>query len=109
VKKIIRLTKKNDLININMIENKIPEIPRGLTQHRIDMENNEMLNHWDSCCFKLDKRAVQYFTQTGIMIGVMSFCIYQLVNVKNTEDQQIYLALLNFLLGILLPSPKFNK
>jgi hypothetical protein len=89
-------------------DNNMPEVKMLITKHNIDVKNNEMKNHWTSCCWDLDKRAVQYFTQTGIMICIMSFCIYQLVNVKSIEDQQIYLALLNFLLGILLPSPKFS-
>jgi hypothetical protein len=95
---------------VSMIENKTTEAKntRGLTQHRIDIENNEMLNNWQSCCFSLDRRAVQYFTQTLIMIGVMSFCIAQLINLKSPTDQQTYLALLNFLLGVLLPTPKFK-
>jgi hypothetical protein len=81
---------------------------RGMTQHKMTMETTDQLNTWNSCCMTMDKRAVQFFSQMAIIMMVMSFCIYQLINLKDPNDQATYLGLLNVLLGVLLPAPSLH-
>ena len=66
-------------------------------------------DEWKSCCITMDRRAVQYFTQIFIICGIMIFNIYQLLNIIECPSQVQYMSLLTFLIGILIPNPKFNK
>jgi hypothetical protein len=66
-------------------------------------------NTMRSCCYDLDKSAVQYFTQVGVIIGIMSFCVYKLSMNETPEQQTIYMSLLSSLVGLVLPSPIFKK
>jgi len=63
---------------------------------------------WDSCCMRLDSRAVQFFAQFLVIIITISFCFYQLVKLDDCEAQQAYLSLLTLILGVILPQPKFH-
>ena len=72
--------------------------------------SNESPTMWKSCCgLELDKNAVVYFTQIGIICGIMSFAIYKLSTDKSCEVQTTYLALLSSLTGYILPSPIFKS
>ena len=77
-------------------------------EHKIEMENNEQENTWRSACLIVNKNAVMYFTQVGIIFLVMCFAIYKLSTDENTEAQQIYMGLLTLCIGIVAPSPKFK-
>ena len=78
-------------------------------QHEFKIEDEKNKNEWKSCCLVIDKRAVMYFTQIGIISGAMIFAIYQLINVEDCPSQQAYLGLLTMLIGILVPQPKFHE
>lgn len=86
-----------------------PSIQKKIIEHKIDMEEKEEDHTWKSCCIELDRRAVQYFSQLFICVGIMTFCLVQLVRLDSCDDQQSYLGLLTLLIGIMIPSPKFNK
>jgi len=78
-------------------------------EQEVKIEISDDDNTWRSCCILIDKRAVQYFSQLFICIGVMGFCIIQLVRLESCHDQQTYHSLLTFIIGCIMPSPKFNK
>ena len=62
--------------------------------------------YWKSCCgSRLDKRALQFFSQLTISLIVMIFSLYQLHKEKNTE---IYLSLLTMILGLYVDAPRLN-
>ena len=71
--------------------------------------DNDTDNTWKSCCYEMNKNAVQYFTTIGIICGIMSFAIYKLSTNESCESQTAYMGLLTLLLGILSPSPAFKK
>ena len=72
--------------------------------------NHEIEDTWESCCLKVDKRAVQYFTQMGIIAGVMIFAIVQLSD-PNTDcgKEATYMGLLTMMIGLIIPSPAIKK
>ena len=78
-------------------------------EHKIDMENKEQDNTWRSFCLVMNKNAVMYFTQVGIIFFVMAFAIYKLSTNETPESQTIYMGLLTMMIGIALPSPTFKK
>ena len=85
-----------------------PSIVKRTLEHKIEMENKDHDDTWNSCCFQLDRRAVEYFTQVGIIAFTSGFSIYQLVSLKSCEGQQAYMGLLTLMIGILCPGPKFG-
>ena len=64
---------------------------------------------WRSCCLQVDPRAVAYFTQMFIGIGVLVFAGAQLVLQPSCTQQQAYLGLFTFVIGLLLPSPAIGS
>jgi hypothetical protein len=62
--------------------------------------------YWKTCCgSRLDKRAVQFFSQLTISLIVIIFSLYQLYREKNTE---IYLSLLTMIIGLYTEAPRLN-
>jgi hypothetical protein len=49
-----------------------PSIDNLILTHRIKLEDEKLHNTWKSFCFTLDRRAVMYFTQIGIIGGATS-------------------------------------
>jgi hypothetical protein len=79
-------------------------------QHDFKVQDKANDNEWKSCCGKsIDSRAVVYFTQIGIISGIMLFNIYQLTTLESCESQSVYIGLLTMLIGVLCPNPKFVK
>ncbi len=79
-----------------------------IVEHQIDVDTDRRNNTWNSCCVTLDRRAVQYFTQVFIMVGLIIFSIAQLLLLDSYEAQQTYLGLLCLLIGQFMPQPKFK-
>ena len=75
------------------IENAIP--PLG----------NDDENHWDSCCLRIDKRAVLFFTQVLISLIIIFFCIYQLIVLPDCDTKTPFMGLLTLVVGVHLPQP----
>ena len=61
---------------------------------------------WRSCCLHVDKSMCMYATQIGLIVGVMTFCIVQLLRKPDCVSQTMYLSLLTLLVGLVIPSPK---
>jgi hypothetical protein len=84
-------------------------VERKMYEHKIVAEDRAYEDTWTSCCLTVDRRATTFFTQMFIILLVMVFAIVQLIRLDDCNSQQAYLGLLTMLLGILIPSPKFNK
>jgi hypothetical protein len=67
-------------------------------------------NTWTSCCLKVDRSAVIFFSQLSISIGVIAFCLFQLIHLTECEQQTTYSSLLTLILGTWMPNPRIlNK
>ena len=64
---------------------------------------------WKSCCFSINKEVVVFITQNLIGILIILFCIFKLNDDLDCSEQQTFISLLTFIVGILLPNPKFTK
>jgi hypothetical protein len=101
---------ESDVMLNRAVYPKCPSQNTRMIEHAIEIDNALITNKWKSCCgLEMDSRAVIYFTTMFIIIGVIVFCIYQLIILDGCNDQQAYLGLLTFVLGIIIPSPKFTK
>ena len=55
----------------------------ALVQHKIAVEDDERkFDHsykWESCCLRVDKRALSFFTQLAISASIVSFTVSMMV------------------------------
>jgi hypothetical protein len=87
-----------------MVQEQIsPSVLRRELEHKFHLEDVEVENTWRSCCLDVDKRAVKYFSQLGVGLLIIGFCMERLVTLE--DDTQAYFGLLTFTVGILLPNP----
>ena len=73
------------------------------------VNTTEVNEEWKSCCLKVDKNAVKYFVQVGILSGLVIFSAVMLVVEKDCNSQRNYSSLLMICLGTLIPSPKLER
>jgi hypothetical protein len=64
---------------------------------------------WTSCCVRLDKRAVVYFSQLAVGATVISFCISMLVLYQDCVTFSRWGPLLSFVVGVYMPQPALNR
>lgn len=69
------------------------------------VEPDHETNVWKSCCFKVERQSVKYFSQLTILGIVMIYSMVMIVVIPNCESQRNYAALLTMCLGIILPTP----
>ena len=84
------------------------DLEKEIIHHKFKLEDDELENYWKSCCLILDKRFCQFFSQMGVMLLIIIFCIVQLTRLDDCNNQRAYVGLLTFIVGILMPQPKIN-
>ena len=98
-----------------MTEEEKTDIPKSHSlvklemEHKIEMENIQQQNTWRSACLVMDKNAVMYFTQIGIIFFVICFAVFKLITDTTEGSQTIYMSLLTLCLGLVAPQPTFKK
>ena len=79
------------------------EDPMAISQ-TISEKAFQRKTYYKTCCgSRLDKRALQFFSQLTISLIVMIFSLYQLYRETNTD---IYLSLLTMIIGIYTEAPR---
>lgn len=107
--KYMKDKKVSNLTNVLESEDLNKELIDAIIKHKIKLEEDENGNTVESCCVKLDRRAVQYFTQIIIISIVLFFSMAMLTNNGSCENQRPYTCLLSLMLGLIIPNPKFKK
>ena len=62
---------------------------------------------YKSCCFAINRRATIFFTTLSISLITITFCIFKLTQNLTCPEQNSYMSLLTFILGIYMRSPLF--
>ena len=75
----------------------------------IEKDLMETENTYKSCCLTSDKRALQFFSQFTICVGVLLFSMYKLINSDECEETQVYIGLITMIVGIYIPQPVIKK
>jgi len=82
-------------------------------QHDMKMHDEQLqfehTTYWESCCLRFDKRAVSYFGQMTIGIGIITFCITMMAMNDDCATFSRFSPLLTLVVGILLPSPQLHR
>lgn len=106
-------TKRTSLTRLECSPNATPEVRMRVLDERIkerrNKQDHELNDRWQSCCFTCDKRVITYFTQVGVITGIIIFCMVQLVNHESCEYQTTYVGLLTLLVGLIIPSPAIKR
>lgn len=84
------------------------EVDNDIDLERVNTPAEVKERRWKSCCFILDKEAVQYFIKIFILIGLIIFFSFELHISDTCEDNQLFTGLLTMVIGILIPSPRLK-
>lgn len=77
---------------------------------KVEQELINVENNYRSCCLTVDRRALQFFTQLGVSLIVMTLCIYNLViHHDDCDSNQVYMGLLTMIIGVYIPTPTMTK
>ncbi len=83
-----------------------------LVQHKIAVEDDERkFDHsykWESCCLRVDKRALSFFTQAAFSAGIVAFTVGMMVVNQDCATFSRYSPLLTLVVGVWLPSPQMR-
>ena len=61
---------------------------------------------WKSCCMSMDKSAVKYFFQVGVLGSIISTSIVMMVTRAGCDEQRNWSAILMLCLGVFVPTPR---
>lgn len=75
----------------------------------IEKELIKTENTYRSCCLTIDKRALQFFSQFTICLGVLLFSMFKLINSEECEETQVYIGMITMIVGIYIPQPVIKK
>ncbi len=65
------------------------------------------LNQWTVGKYKVDRRAVMYFSQLAFSAVTLGFCMIRLSDNKK-DDNGIYLNIVSMIIGVYLPTPSMH-
>jgi hypothetical protein len=81
-------------------------VERKLFDHKIDIQDKEYTNTWNSCCgLKSDSRLVRFISILIITMIVLLFSCFQLTRNLDCSNQNLYVGLITLTIGIWLKSP----
>lgn len=63
---------------------------------------------WRSCCLIIDKAALKFLIQSGVLAGIIVLSASMLVVSSDCNNQRNWSALLTLCLGVFIPSPKLT-
>ena len=86
---------------------------KKIEEHKKSLEDEERkFEHettWNSCCLRVDKRALINFTQAAFSGTIVAFCISLLAINQDCETFSRYSPLLTLVVGIWLPQPQMKS
>ena len=86
-----------------------PELGVLVAKHQIEVDSEERkFDHsykWESCCLRVDKRALSFFTQAAFSAGIVAFSVGMMVVHQDCAVQSL-LALAYARYRSLAPFPK---
>lgn len=93
--------KETETLNTTNLVNLPDDVCIELVKHREELEDKKYRDTYDSCCFRIDRRMLEYMTQTIIGIGIITFCSYQLT-IVDCEGSGAFWGLLGSTCGFFL-------
>jgi hypothetical protein len=82
------------------------EAQRSARRHTHQMEEFNNQNRWDSCCFRLNKQAVLFFSHYTILVILLIVSVIGVFSDHTNRD--IWLNLLMLLVGAIMPAPSLK-
>lgn len=70
----------------------------------------EQKNVYESCCFRVDRRMLEYLSKIIIILTVVLFCMIKLTQIDPTSSQaQIYVTMLWSMVTLIIPAPVLSN
>ena len=89
-----------------------PELGVLVAKHQIEVDSEERkFDHsykWESCCLRVDKRALSFFTQAAFSAGIVAFTVSMMAINQDCATFSRYSPLLTLVVGVWLPSPNLR-
>lgn len=86
-----------------------PLAPLALADTPAREAREESRDTWTSCCVRLDRRAVVYFSSLSVGVAIVMFCISMLVLHQDCVTFSRWGPLLTFVIGVYMPQPALNR
>ena len=77
--------------------------------HHLELENERYQNTYESCCLKIDKRALEFFLKSFVIFSVLIFAMLMSVYTENVSERNAFINIVILILGCFLPSPSIKK
>jgi hypothetical protein len=91
------------IFNKRKIDSLDLEAQRSARRHAHEME----ANRWDSCCFRLNKPAVLFFSHYATIIVVLITAIIGVFT--DTTNKEVWLNILMLCIGAIMPAPNLKE
>jgi len=85
-------------------------------EEKVEIEGQNQQQHieethttWQSCCLTLDREFTLFITKYLLMVGLIIFFGYNLSQVTECNDKNLWQSLLLLVIGIALPSPSLTN
>ena len=89
-----------------------PELGVLVAKHQIEVDSEERkFDHsykWESCCLRVDKRALGFFTQAAFSAGIVACTVSMMATNQDCATFSRYSPLLTLVVGVWLPSPNLR-
>ena len=110
-KHLININQSPILTHIHSNLNNVSPIPLHNLKDAVEIEKDliKTENTYRSCCLTSDKRALQFFSQFTICLGVLLFSMYKLINSKECQESQVYVGMITMIIGVYIPQPKMKN
>ena len=86
---------------------------KRVLEHKINVEDNDLENHWDSCCSKTgrtDRRLIEFSARFFLSVVMMSVSVYAILTADECDSiVPFWCSIISFVLGLNTPNTQNNK
>lgn len=79
------------------------------SQLEVDEQKFEHEYIYRSCCLEMDKRVLDFICKMSVIVLVLLFCIYKLLNDNGGEPREIYFSLISSIVTLFIKPPSIGN
>ena len=78
-------------------------------KHSLIIQDKIYDNTYESCCIRVDKRALTYLIQVFFCFIVLIFCVIQMSLYDDCATYAKYSSIMMFIIGVFIPNPSMKS
>ena len=90
------------------LEGRILEANIHIKNEKIALKKERQAKEWRSCCLTVDRDAVIFISQMGILGCLVAYSSVQLAYTESCDKSRVWSGILTLCVGLILPSPKLR-